>query len=141
MSRRAKDPFRELVPKYALKTRYEEVADLASYAHKLKYEDKIWLNKFAKEWISASFDKDESKNLHKTQEQRSSCYGRNNARNRDIFTQEKAMGTMNYIEELLMIKSKKTEDDSLTVINEDSDNLYEMFEEKEIGLDALINDH
>ena len=138
MSRRSKEKYRELIPKYALKTRYEEVADLASYAHKLSKADKEWLNKFAKEYISASFNKDPEQNLHNTAELRNSCYGRNNSRNRDIFTQQKAMGTMNYIEDIMILKTKKDEEGSLTVINEDSDNLYEMFQENELNLEEAL---
>lgn len=138
MSRRGREEFSELIPKYALKTRYEEVADLASYAHKLSYKDKKWLNDFAKEYISASFSKDPTKHLHNTDELRKSCYNRNNHRNSDIFTQHKAMGTMNYLEDILILKTRKDEEGSLTVINEDSDNLFEMFEEKEIELEDAI---
>lgn len=82
-----------------LKTRCEEIEDLASYAKKLSPEDREWLNRFSEEYICANMNHSGAK-LHNTKEMVKSIYDRNNARNRCIYTREKAQGCMNYIEDL-----------------------------------------
>lgn len=90
MSRRSKQKYPNLNPKYNLPSRREEIEDIQSYAHKLSDKDKEWLDKFAKEYINASLDTvDLSKNLHNTKELKKSCQDRNNSRNRDLFTEMK----------------------------------------------------
>lgn len=90
-----------------LKKRYEEIEDLASYAERndidtlrLSETDKAWLDKFAKEYVGASLDtKNPENNLHKTPEQIKSCYDRNNARNRCMYTEAKVTKKLIAIEE------------------------------------------
>jgi hypothetical protein len=74
-----------------LKTRYEEISDIASYFNKLPKEAKDWLHSFTEEWVNAKFDH-KGKKIHKQVEQKRAIYNRNNARNRDILTKAKACG-------------------------------------------------
>jgi hypothetical protein len=122
-NRRSKTKFRALIPALNLKTRYEEIADLASYAKTLSIEDREWLNRFSEEYINASFNKDPRKRLHKRKSQLREIYNRNNARNRDIFTKEKAQGTMNYMEDILRLKidEKKLKIDRNEIDEDDED--------------------
>ncbi len=98
---RSKTKYPALVPSLNLKTRVEEIEDLASYANQLNEEEKEWLNAFASEEICASFNHRGPKlNNQEDQAVRSRIYNRNNERNRCIYTQEKAQGTLNYLDEL-----------------------------------------
>lgn len=100
-TRRSDLQFPALDPKFNLKTRFEEIEDLASYADTLSKEDKEWLNSFAQEEICANFDHNGIKlNDRNDPEVRSRIYGRNNQRNRCIMNREKAQNTMNYLEDL-----------------------------------------
>jgi hypothetical protein len=99
-NRRTKSKFRGLRPELNLKTRFEEIADMASYAHKLNEEELDWLNRFSEEYVSSNFNHNGNL-ISRTKKWRKECYDRNNARNRDIFTREKAQGTMNYLEDIL----------------------------------------
>jgi uncharacterized protein YecE (DUF72 family) len=90
---------RALKPNLNLKTRWEEIQDLASYADTLSEEDRDWLNRFAEEYICANF-RHKGETIHKNEEQIKEIYTRNNARNRCIFTREKAQGILNYLEEI-----------------------------------------
>ena len=58
-----------------------------------------WLNKFNEEYVNASF-RPEKKHLHRTKKMRRDTYNRNNARNRCIYTREKAQGKLDFIEDL-----------------------------------------
>lgn len=90
-----------LDPKYNLKTRFEEIEDMASYMDQLNEEEKAWLNAFSNEEVCANFNHSGPKLNDVTDAAtRSRIYNRNNARNRCIFSQELAQGTLNYIEEL-----------------------------------------
>lgn len=80
------------------------------YIDKLNDKEKAFLDQFSKEFIGASFEKEDKKrkgkkrkfkNLHKTAEQVKSCYDANNARNRDVLTRAKAMGKAVYIEDIV----------------------------------------
>lgn len=99
-NRRTKSKFRGLRPELNLKTRFEEISDMASYAHQLNEEELDWLNRFSEEYVIGNFN--HAGNLiGRTKKWKKECYDRNNARNRDIFTREKAQGTMNYLEDIL----------------------------------------
>jgi hypothetical protein len=85
------------------------------YLDQLNDEEKAWLNKFAGEFIGASFEKEDKKrpgkrrkfkNLHKTPEQVKSCYDANNSRNRDVLTRAKAMGKAVYIDDIVTNESE-----------------------------------
>lgn len=104
--------YRYLDPSINLKTRYEEIADVASYIDDLSEEDKKWMNQFMKEYVAASVDKDPEKALHNTPELRKSCFDKNNARNRDVYSRETAQGTLNYLEDyyqIMRVKEKAEE--------------------------------
>jgi hypothetical protein len=92
-TRREKSEYPYLDPALNLKTRFEEIEDLASYADSLPEDAKKWLNEFSKNYICASIDK--------THDDAKEVYSRNNARNRCIYTQEKAQGCLNYLEDLV----------------------------------------
>jgi hypothetical protein len=55
------------------------------------------MNRFMEEYNNANFDHDGPR-IHKTKAQKKACYDRNNARNRCIFTQEKAQDKLKYVE-------------------------------------------
>lgn len=83
---------------YNLKSRTDLLE--CDYLDKLNDEEKQWLNKFNEEFINASFEKDNRKNLHKTPELKKDCYDKNNARNRCILTKAKASGKHIHFSEL-----------------------------------------
>ena len=90
-----------LSPQHNLLTRFEEIEDLASYAHTLPEKDKEWLNSYSEEEICSNFHhKGPALNDSSDPEVRSRIYGRNNERNRCIFTREKAQNCMNYLEDM-----------------------------------------
>lgn len=95
-------------PELNLKSRYEEIEDIASYADQLTKEEKAWLNQFSQEYICANFNHGK-KPLHDTKELKKSCYDRNNARNRCQLTRKKASGELQSIEELRHQESKLVE--------------------------------
>lgn len=87
--------FPALNPEFNLKTRYEEIEDVASYANTLSYEDKAWLNSFMEEEVCANFNHKGIKlNDSNDSATRSRIYGRNNQRNRCIYTRTKAQNLM-----------------------------------------------
>lgn len=72
------------------------------YINKLTTKEKKFLNKFTEEYINASLSTDKKwRNLHRTKEAIRDCFNRNNARNRDILTRQKAMGKHIYLEDIL----------------------------------------
>lgn len=94
-TRRNQLKYPALSAEHNLKSRYEEIEDLASYANKLSEEDKAWLNSFAQEEICANFDHDGIKlNDRSDPATRSRIYGRNNQRNRCIYTQQAAQNLL-----------------------------------------------
>lgn len=84
-------------PSVNLKTRKEAIEDVKSYFHKLTPEEKKWMNSFMEEENNANFNHNGPK-LNKTKEEKKKIYNRNNARNRCIFTREKAQDKLNFIE-------------------------------------------
>lgn len=84
-------------PSVNLKTRKEAIEDVKSYFHKLTPEEKKWMNAFMEEENNANFNHSGPK-LNKTKEEKKKIYNRNNARNRCIFTREKAQDKLNYVE-------------------------------------------
>lgn len=107
INRRNQTKYPALKPELNLKTRKEEISDLHSYMHKLNEKEKAWLNKFAEEYINASFG---PKPLHKTKALRKACYDSNNARNRDILTIAKATGKINSYD--YSVLSEKIDDEN-----------------------------
>jgi hypothetical protein len=97
-TRRSKVKHAALKPEYNLKTRFEEISDMHSYMHKLTDKQKDWLNRFAEEYVNASFPNPEKdpekfkKRLHKSKKRMKSCYDKNNSRQRDVLTKAIACG-------------------------------------------------
>lgn len=81
-SRRSKIKTPSLVKKYNSRVKQEYID--FDYLDKLNKEELQWLNKFADEYINASFSKDEE-NIDETAEGRKASYDRNNARNRCLY--------------------------------------------------------
>ena len=81
------------------------------YMDKLSPKEKKWLNKFNKEYVSASMDENPKKNLHKTKKLRKECYDANNARNRCELTRAKASNQLNDYEELYETSSNNDYED------------------------------
>lgn len=82
-----------------LKSRYEEIEEIASYASELPDEAKEWLNSFVAEYVCADF-KHGGEIVNTTKEDRRECWSKNNSRNRCAHTKEKACGSLNYIEDM-----------------------------------------
>jgi hypothetical protein len=77
--------------------RVEDVEDISEYLHKLDDEEKLWLAKFMNEYNNARMDfKNLDNNLHNTQELKKACTDRINARNRCIYSIEKAKGLLDF---------------------------------------------
>lgn len=90
-----------LSPQHNLLTRFDEIEDVASYAHTLNEKDREWLNSFIEEEVCANFNhKGPKLNDQNDPATRSRIYDRNNARNRCIYTREKAQSCLNYLEDL-----------------------------------------
>lgn len=79
-----------------LKSRQEEIDDVKSYFDKLSPAEKEWMNKFTEEYVHANIGDNP---LHKTAEQKKSCYNRNNARNRCEYTRAKAQNKLKHVGE------------------------------------------
>lgn len=72
------------------------------YLHKLDEKELEWLNKFTEEYVNANIDTEKPrKNLHKNKSLRKDCYDRNNSRNRDVLTRQKASNKTVYLEEIM----------------------------------------
>lgn len=69
-----------------------------------------WLNSFAEEFINANFLHKGVKLMKKVAEKRER-YRRNNSRNKDIYTREKAQGKLNYIEDIKDRNNTEPQDD------------------------------
>ena len=111
-TRRSKQEFPDLDPKYNLKTR----ADLLDqdYLNKLSAKEMAWLNKFNKEYVSGSIDRENLKrNIHKKKKYVKDADDRNNSRNRDILTREKARNNLVEYDNLIEEKSHDSYEDYL----------------------------
>lgn len=105
-SKRELAEYPALDPSLNLKTR-TELLDY-DYLHKLNAEELKWLNKFTEEYVNASINTvNPRKNLHKSKALKKDCYDRNNARNRDVLTRQKAFNKTFYLDDI----AKKGYDD------------------------------
>jgi hypothetical protein len=91
-----------------LKSRSEEIDDIKSYFHTLSPEDQDWMNRFTAEYVNADFSHDDI--IHKKRKQKQECYNRNNARNRDIYTQEAAKGMLQMVERIEDLEKMDVDD-------------------------------
>ena len=100
MTRRELSKYPALDPSLNLKSR-TELLDY-DYLHKLDEKELEWLNKFTEEYVNANIDTEKPrKNLHKNKSLRKDCYDRNNSRNRDVLTRQKASNKTVYLEEIM----------------------------------------
>jgi hypothetical protein len=144
-TKRDKVKYKALDPELNLKTRYEEIADVATYAKKIpdreievtladgtvkKMNPKEWLNSFMEETVCANFNH-KGDRIIKDKEGELECYRRNNQRNRCVYTKQKAQGdhNMDYLEDMkkkeFEITESTEEDESL------SDSLVSLFDTKD----------
>ena len=111
-NRRNKAKYPSLDPKLNLKTR-QELVDY-DYLNKLSPKELKFLDKFSREYIVASLDQDNpNKNMHNTKALSKDCYDMNNSRNRDILTRQKAMGRIQYLDDIIE-KTQNPEDFLIT---------------------------
>lgn len=98
---RSSSKYPNLDPSLNLYSRKEEIADIASYVHKLNDEEKEWLNKFVGEYVNAGVNSKElDKNMTDTEEWKKACYNKNNARNRCIYSRASTQEKLVSIEDL-----------------------------------------
>lgn len=123
-SDRSKKKLRALLPEYNLKTRFDLLEMDAQYLKDLKNNPEAaeWLNKFNTEFVNASFNRHKN-HLHRTKAAKRDCYTKNNARNRCIYTREKAQGKLDSYEQILELKKLQEE-------NYENNYLDELFKEK-----------
>lgn len=99
-SQRSVEKHPDLNPRLNLKTRYDLYDQ--DYISKLSPAEIDWLNKFNREYISGTLDRENpKKNLHNNKELIKNCDDRNNSRNRDILTRAKASHQLDDYEELI----------------------------------------
>lgn len=126
-NRREREKYPALDVGLNLKSRTESID--YDYVNKLSDKDKAWLNKFTEEFVNASFDTTNTRrNLHKSKEGRRDCYNRNNARNRDVLTKQKASSRNTYLEDIpdigrenMQVLEAKMDLDMLGYIGDDGD--------------------
>lgn len=111
-NKRSKSKYPALDPQLNLRSRYEEIEDLQSYASSLSPQDREWLNAFSQEEICANFNHSGPKLNDKSDPKvRSRIYNRNNERNRCIMSREKSQGTLNYLDDIDIDKCNSIPDD------------------------------
>ena len=116
---------RALLPEYNLKTRFDLLELDEKYIKDLKDNPEAaeWLNKFNTEFVNASFNR-HKKHLHRTKKEKRECYSMNNARNRCIYTREKAQGKLDSVEDIKEQMKRQEE-------NFENDYLDELFGDSE----------
>jgi len=98
-TRRGNEKYPALNPGVNLRMRAELID--YDYVDKLSEKEKKWLNDFTEEEVIAAVDKDPKKNrFNRTRKKVKECYDRNNARNRDVVTRQKAGKKLKYLEEI-----------------------------------------
>jgi anaerobic selenocysteine-containing dehydrogenase len=111
-TRRNQLQYPALSPQHNLKSRYEEIEDLASYAHTLPPEAREWLNSYAEEEICSNFKHDGIKLNDETDPKtRSRIYGRNNQRNRCIYTREASQNLLVNVDDIDFDNEKGLEEE------------------------------
>ena len=111
--------------------RRSEVEDVASYVHKLNYEEKAWMNQFMKEYNEASVGGEENPTgvFHTNKEERKICTDRNNARNRCDYTKAAAANRLNLVENDYQME--KILYNGLDIDDEDTEEFIEDIEEED----------
>lgn len=99
MKKRDRDPYKNLNPALNLKSRREEI--YIDYIDKLNDEEKKWLDQFNAEYVNTSMDRKHLKNniVARTKKEKKAIDNRNYLRKKDVYTQEKAAGTLRFLGE------------------------------------------
>lgn len=98
-TRRDREEYPALNPATNLRTRTELID--YDYLDKLDEKQLQWLNDFTEEEIIAAVDKNPRKNrFNKTRKKVKECYQRNNARNRDVVSRQKAGKVLKYLDDI-----------------------------------------
>lgn len=99
-TRRSAQKHPDLDARLNLKTRYDLYDQ--DYISKLSPSERDWLNKFNREYVSGTLNRDNpKKNLHNNRKLIKDCDDRNNSRNRDVLTRAKASHQLDDYEELI----------------------------------------
>lgn len=125
-TKRQKNNYPALFPNLNLKSRYENID--YDYINKLSDKEKDWLNRFTEEYTNANFNH-EGKRIHKPKIvekivkstkkikeidlAKTESYDRNNTRNSDILTRQKASSQIVYLEEIDKNNSNKTTEEDI----------------------------
>lgn len=96
-TRRSQFKYPAVEPSVNLITRKEEIEDVKSYFNQLSEEEKEWMNSFMEEETCANFNHNGPK-INKTKKEKKRIYDKNNARNRCIYTREKAQNKLKMVE-------------------------------------------
>ena len=124
---RKKEKYSALKVRLNLKSRMDEISDLASYVDQLNESEKEWLNTFAEEYVNANFNHGkerihpveykefERKNgsKYKADKYKKACEDNNNSRNRCVYTKASTTGNLQAYEDLsdlenVLKKNKKS---------------------------------
>lgn len=106
-NKRNRAQYPALTPSLNLKTR-QDLIDY-DYLNKLNEDEMDWLNKFSQEFIVATLDSKPKNNKHNTKALAKDCYDKNNSRNRDVLTRQKATGRIKYLDDIIE-KTQNPED-------------------------------
>ena len=141
-SKRSRTKYRALDPNLNLRSRADLLEIDTKYLNDLKANPEAmdYLNKFNEEYVNASFNK-HRKHIHKSKKLKRDSYNRNNARNRCIYTREKAQGKLDFIEDLkagLENEAIEYENDLIDAIDDRKDT--ELFDKKTDNLKKNSND-
>jgi hypothetical protein len=132
-TKRSLAKYPNLKPELNLKTRFEQL-DM-DYIDQLSESDKKWLNQMMGEYVGASFNKDNRKNIQKSKEHKKDSYDRNNSRNRCILTRAKATGIVDYIEEIKPERFATDVEDDLIYKIDTENFLNELTDSEDSGSD------
>lgn len=96
----------------------QEVFDY-DYLDKLNPKEAAWLSKFNEEYIGANLNH-KGKKLHTKKAQRRDCFGRNNSRNRDIYSIKRATGMLDMEEKMVQEESEYNPEDAIITLIDDN---------------------
>ncbi len=98
-TKRSNEKYPALNPGVNLRMRAELID--YDYLDKLSPKELQWLNDFTEEEVNAAVNPNPKKNrFNKTAESVKECYDRNNSRNRDVVTRQKAGKRLKYLDEI-----------------------------------------
>ena len=119
-----------------MKSRTEEIQDI-DYLHKLNDKEKAWLNNFMEEYVNANMQH-EGKKFHKTKKSRKKVYDKNNARNRDAFTQSKIRNNLNYYDTIHQVDGTENLENRMILEYDLKNNIKSKKEVKEYNTEESI---